>query len=59
MAFSDGCQKSDEKQFPDGPETIIESSTSYIDRNKMDSDDSVIERFRDHTTKTNNIDFRA
>ena len=59
MAFADGCQKSDEKQFPDGPETIIDSSKSYIATIKMDSGDIVIELFSDTPITTNNFVFLA
>jgi cyclophilin family peptidyl-prolyl cis-trans isomerase len=30
MNFAEKCKKSDEKQFSEGPETIIDSSTSYV-----------------------------
>ena len=59
MAFADGCQKSDEKQFPDGPETIIDSSKSYIATIKMDSGDIVVELFSDTPITTNNFVFLA
>ena len=59
MAFADGCQKSDEKQFPDGPETIIDSSKTYIATIKMDSGDIVIELFSDTPITTNNFVFLA
>ncbi len=59
MAFADGCQKSDEKQFPDGPETIIDSSKSYVATIKMDSGDIVVELFSDTPITTNNFVFLA
>ncbi len=58
MAFADGCQKSDEKQF-DGPETIIDASKTYIATIKMDSGDIVIELFSDTPITTNNFVFLA
>jgi len=58
VAFADGCQKSDEKQF-DGPETIIDASKTYIATIKMDSGDIVIELFSDTPITTNNFVFLA
>ena len=58
MAFADGCQKTDEKQF-DGPETIIDESKTYIATIKMDSGDIVIELFSDTPITTNNFVFLA
>ena len=58
MAFSDGCQKSDEKQF-DGPETIIDPSKTYIATIKLNSGDIVIELFSDTPITTNNFVFLA
>ncbi len=58
MAFADGCQKSDEKQF-DAPETIIDSSKTYVATIKMDSGDIVIELFSDTPITTNNFVFLA
>ena len=59
VSFSEGCQKSDEKQFPDGPETVIDTSKSYIATIKMDSGDIVIELFSDTPITTNNFVFLA
>ncbi|MCH7699923.1 MAG: peptidylprolyl isomerase [Chloroflexi bacterium] len=58
MAFADGCQKTDEKQF-DSPETIIDESKTYIATIKMNSGDIVIELFSDTPITTNNFVFLA
>ena len=57
MAFSDGCQKTDETQFPDGPETIIDKDRTYTATIKMDAGDIVIELFSDVPITTNNFVF--
>ncbi len=58
MAFADGCQKTNEKQF-DGPETIIDETKTYIATIKMDSGDIVLELFSDTPITTNNFVFLA
>ena len=58
--FSEGCQKSDEKQFPDGPETIIDTSKTYVATITMASGgDIVVELFSDTPITTNNFVFLA
>ena len=59
VPFSEGCQQSDEKQFPDGPETIIDTSKTYVATITMDSGDIVIELFSDTPITTNNFVFLA
>jgi len=60
MAFSEGCQKSDEKQFPDGPDTIIDTSKTYIATITMASGgEIVVELFSDTPITTNNFVFLA
>ena len=60
MAFSDECQKTDEKQFPDGPETIIDESKTYVATIKMAGGGEIeIELFSDVPVTTNNFVFLA
>ena len=59
LAFSEGCQKTDEKQFPDGPETIIDTDKTYIATIKLDAGDIVLELFSDVPITTNNFVFLA
>ncbi len=59
MTFAEGCQKSDEKQFPGGPETIIDTSKTYVATIKMAAGDIVIELFSDTPITTNNFVFLA
>ena len=59
VPFADGCQKSDEKQFPNGPETIIDTDKTYIATIKLDAGDIVLELFSDVPITTNNFVFLA
>ncbi len=60
MAFSDGCQKSDEKQFPDGPETIIDTDKKYVATITMENGgEIVLELFSETPITTNNFVFLA
>ncbi len=60
VPFSDGCQKSEEKQFPDGPETIIDTSKTYVATITMASGgEIVVELFSDTPITTNNFVFLA
>ncbi len=60
MAFAEGCQKTDEKQFPDGPVTIIDTDKTYTATIKMESGgEIVIELFSDTPITTNNFVFLA
>lgn len=60
VPFSEGCQKSDEKQFPDGPETIIDTTRTYVATITMASGgEIVIELFSDTPITTNNFVFLA
>ncbi len=60
VPFSEGCQRSDEKQFPDGPETIIDTSKTYVATITMASGGEVVlELFSDTPITTNNFVFLA
>ena len=60
VAFSDGCQKSDEKQFPDGPETIIDTDKKYVATITMENGgEIVLELFSETPITTNNFVFLA
>ena len=60
VPFSEGCQQNDEKQFPDGPETVIDTSKTYIATITMaGGGDIVLELFSDTPITTNNFVFLA
>ncbi len=59
MPFAEACQKTDEKQFPGGPDTIIDTSKTYIATIKLDAGDIVLELFSDVPVTTNNFVFLA
>ena len=60
LPFSEGCQKSDETQFPDGPETIIDTSRAYVATITMATGgEIVLELFSDTPITTNNFVFLA
>ncbi len=54
----ESCTPSGE-QFPDGPETVIDESKTYIATIKLDAGDIVIELFSDVPITTNNFVFLA
>jgi len=59
VPFSEGCQRSEEKQFPAGPVAIIDTSKTYTATIEMESGDIVIELFSDTPITTNNFVFLA
>ena len=59
LAFSEACQKSDEKQFAAPPDMIIDASKSYVATIKMANGDIVLELFSDVPITTNNFVFLA
>ncbi|MCH8949640.1 MAG: peptidylprolyl isomerase [Chloroflexi bacterium] len=59
VPFAEGCQKSDETQFPGGPEVIIDTSKTYVATIKLAQGDIVLELFSDVPVTTNNFVFLA
>jgi cyclophilin family peptidyl-prolyl cis-trans isomerase len=58
VPFAQACQKSDQKQFS-GPETIIDTSKTYVATIKTAKGDIVVELFSDTPITTNSFVFLA
>jgi len=60
MAFSDNFEKSSEKSFPGGPETVIDADKTYVATIAMESGGKIeLELFSDVPVTTNNFVFLA